>query len=734
MKNLIRSLVIVLVCAGCVGGPLVVKPDATPAGGPVVGTDPAPSATEPADPESSATPTQRPATLAPTSTVDIGTPTPTPRPTPTLEPLVPLSVSIDYNSVQGPLDTSKLLNGAVGGYAPMENYNWLPDAYDELAAIGMELIRLDHTTDDAFYEVVWRSSDGELQYDFSRLNRVVIPILQSGMAPLLSLCYKPDALAPEGSEKQPPADMGVWTEVVTTYVEHFKAAGYTGLHWEVWNEPDLAFFFQASAQQYVDLYVTTAQAIKRADPTARVGGAADSSASSPEGKLAPLLAYIKEHPEVPLDFVSYHDYADPDGDGASPFILSWHVETIEALMADANVADRDIYVTEWNLTPRMTTGPGADTDTNVGAAAVAARLAYVLDHPSIKRVFYFSPIEGYAPDRIFNGDLGLLTVNYHKKALYYLFQMVSGLGDTRLAVAVGGENTEGRESYALATRKGDDQETAVLVWNYWDVARTLELSLDGLPYEASGNNVLVTRYLIDADHANYYKDYSAGLRGYRVGPSELLLPVESSVTTPTSTFSRRIALPPYSVVLVTLTPTDHAPTPGPVVTPPPPLPRNYAADRAVNAATTLEHEGWHPGALVDEITHSLPSVLGWSSQLHESPDTETWVTIDLGEPVRVDTVKLYPRDDRGYEGAGFPVDFAIQGSSDGEAWVDLVVQTAYEPQGHPRDVQPFTFPAGHYRAIRLIARRLGAVEGQGYALQLAEMEVFGEANSTGQSP
>jgi hypothetical protein len=636
-----------------------------------------------------------------------------------------LVVDVNYDAAIGSFDASRILNGSVGGYVPLSNFNWLADSLDELVAIDMEMIRMDHLTDDTYYRVVWRETDGTLQYDFSRLNRAIIPIFQAGMEPLMCLSYKPLVLDPQGTETQPPADMNEWAQVVTAYVMHFKRMGYTGLHWEVWNEPDLSFFFKGSPQQYVELYVTTARAVKQVDPTAKVGGTADSSVGSPGGKLEPLLAYLQAHPEVPLDFVSYHDYGDPDGDGLPPYRLDWNVEAVESLLADYDLEPRDIFVTEWHLTPSLTTGAGAPSDTNVGAAAAAVRVSNLLKYPNIRRAFFFSPIEGFKPEEVFSGDLGLLTVNYHRKAMYNLFQMISFLGSTRLSTQVSGENTANRASYALATRDGDAGATVVLAWNYWDQGRTVDLTVSGLPYSASGQNTEVTRYHIDAEHANYYRDYASGLRGYPVGPTEALVPLESRIVPASDTFAQRIAMPPHSVSMIRLAPTDRTPTPGPIETPPALPPRNLAAAKPVEAHSTLPLPGWGPGILVDENQHSLKNTMGWSSQLFDAPDQEVWVKIDLGEPMRVDRVVLYPRDDEWHEGAGFPVDFKIQGSTEESGdWTDLAVHTDYDPGEPARQAQAFTFPPNAYRYVRVIATELGPVQEDGYAMQFAELEIF----------
>jgi hypothetical protein len=179
------------------------------------------------------------------------------------------------------------------------------------------------------------------------------------------------------------------------------------------------------------------------------------------------------------------------------------------------------------------------------------------------------------------------------------------------------------------------------------------------------------------------------------------------------------------VTLVVLSPTDRAPTPGPIATPYPELPRNYAAGQPVTASSS-DADGWGPQRLVDGVTHSLPNTWGWSTQNFDSPDTEAWVQVDLGEPTLVDTVRLYPRDDWGNEGAGFPVDFVLQGATDPDEWTTLVGVTNHQPQNHPREMRRFTFEPGEYRYIRLLATQLRTIGEDEYGLQLAEMEVLRE--------
>jgi hypothetical protein len=501
-----------------------------------------------------------------------------------VEPEVVLDVAVDYAVAAGPLDKDRILNGSQGGYAAMRDLDWLPRAYDDLAAIGFKSIRLDHLVNDKFYRVVSADAAGKLRFDFSRLDRVIRPMLAKGITPFMCLSYCPDVLIPAGgSDGSPPKDLGRWQQIVRAYVQHYKDLGHTGWCWEVWNEPDIEWFFRGTAGQYVEMYAATVAAVKEADPTAKVGGAADAGVLSAGARLGPLLDYVKSHPAVPLDFVSYHKYGGSTRDEKPPYDLGWNVDEVRGMLTARGLAPRPIYVTEWNLTPVMDAGAGADSDTHRAAAGLAARLFNALDDgwsPGFSRsaeeptsastlkppkggtptkVFYFAPLEGYRPKQAFGGDLGLLTVDYHKKAAYNVFKMFYDLGETRLGAVVSGPpgvaGAKGHPTYALATKDKDAsrRRAVVLLWNYSPRPAAFRLAINNLPC-AAGEKILVTRYRIDADHGNYYKDYASGWRGDKPGPSEELRPVDRSTVVATVRLERTIAMSPFSVVELVLEP------------------------------------------------------------------------------------------------------------------------------------------------------------------------------------
>lgn len=76
---------------------------------------------------------------------------------------------------------------------------------------------------------------------------------------------------------------------------------------EVWNEPNGAFW-TGGYDGYVQLYNTTARALKSVSPLLRVGG----PATMQSGWIPQFLASVKQY-DLPLDFVATHEYpTDPN--------------------------------------------------------------------------------------------------------------------------------------------------------------------------------------------------------------------------------------------------------------------------------------------------------------------------------------------------------------------------------------------------------------------------------------
>ena len=97
-------------------------------------------------------------------------------------PLV--SITSDFNSQTSVFDKGKVLNVARGGHGINTDLTWMPGFYDKLVEIGVVEFRIDWLLSDWFYTVVSRDSNGALKYDFTKLDKIILPMAQKGIKQL----------------------------------------------------------------------------------------------------------------------------------------------------------------------------------------------------------------------------------------------------------------------------------------------------------------------------------------------------------------------------------------------------------------------------------------------------------------------------------------------------------------------------------------------------------------------
>lgn len=625
-----------------------------------------------------------------------------------------LVVSSTYGTNVGSLGTSRLLNASQGGYQATKNLHYLPANYGLISSLGLHQIRIDHIFDDAFYSAVSRNSTGGLVLDFSRLDSVVLPLFSEGMSPWFTLSYTPSALGSNWNSA--PNSVSEWSSVVSATVAHYSALGHSGLNWEFWNEPD-GSFWQSGISAYETFYAATAHAVKSSDPTAQVGGPAVYNINST--LMSSFLDYIAANPTVPLDFVSWHDYGGTDFSSAS---------TVATMLSSRGISPRKEYITEWNYTPTSGSSPGGGADTNDLVSYSARRLTSALAQPALTGVFIFSPLEGWTPTADFSTDLGLTTIDGHRKAGANVFDMLNLMPNTLLSSAISGAPSD-RSVGAIATGDTTTQSLAILAWNDGADASSFQLNASSLPF--AGSNFKVMRYDVNGVAGNYYSDWLSGPRNLSPGTNEILRPSSVSVLAPATSWSTSTNLSAKSVALFVLVPTKDAT--GSAVLSSPPTMANIARGASVTTSSSYVDSGWSPANLVDGRRHTFAGAdsgsptNGFTSAADLTAGSTEWAKLDLGASKQFDTVTLWPRDDQAADGSSFPVDFVIAGSNDGSAWSTLASRVGYHAGAPVFGPQVFSVAQSSFRYVRLTATRLGQpvteLSGIVYRLQLAELEI-----------
>jgi len=178
----------------------------------------------------------------------------------------------------------------------------------------------------------WQAADASVRTWAREVQRIAAAGFQptaniTGMPRWLSSRPGDESRHPNGEwliawEYSPPAQLADWRAMVQRFVSIVASEG-VHLIYQVWDEPDWMFF--GTLDEYYDLYEVTAQAIRDADPLARVGGPGlsnfgkgkDIGWSSPQGAAVGtprfLPAWIAEMGRrgAPIDFVDWH-FPTPD--------------------------------------------------------------------------------------------------------------------------------------------------------------------------------------------------------------------------------------------------------------------------------------------------------------------------------------------------------------------------------------------------------------------------------------
>jgi len=419
------------------------------------------------------------------------------------------------------------------------------------------------TTGDGTAALKWGSTNaytedaaGRPRYDWTVVDRIFDTYVERGMKPLVEIGFMPEALStkpvpyrhfwrPGDSYSDiftgwayPPKDYEKWRELVHRWVRHsverYGRKTVESWWWEVWNEPDIGYW-KGTPEQYLKLYDFAADGLKRALPTARIGGphTTGPNGPAPQQFLRRFLEHCARGTNFatrkigsPLDYVGFH------AKGA-PRVVDGHVRmgVSNQLQAIANGFAIVASFPEFKGLPIVI----GESDPE-GCAACSARLtpsnayrngtlysSYTAEQTA--RTYQLADLHGvnllgsvtwaflFEDQPYFDGFRTLATNGIDKPVLN-VFRMLGKMGGTRLAVESSGglaleavrDRGVGAQADVTALASRDARGVSVLAWNYHDdnlPARPSEVALtvSGLPR----GRPLVTHYRVDRDHGNAYE-------------------------------------------------------------------------------------------------------------------------------------------------------------------------------------------------------------------------------------
>jgi xylan 1,4-beta-xylosidase len=396
-------------------------------------------------------------------------------------------------------------------------------------------------------------SNGRPVYDWKILDRIFDTYRDAGVKPLVEIGFMPEALSikpqpyrhsfPNGSISTgwayPPKDYARWAELVYQWVRHdverYGEAEVASWYWEVWNEPDISYW-RGTPEEYYKLYDYAADAVKRALPTARVGGPHATGPAAP--KAAEFLRGFLEHVThgknfatgrtgSPIDYIGFHAKGNPRMiDGHVQMGLRNQARNVaagfEIVASFPELRDKPVIIGESDpegcaACSARTTPQNAYRNGPLYASYTAEMFRSTLDlaeHSHIRLAGAVTWAFEFEDQPWFEGFRELATNGVDKPVLN-LFRMLGLMGGTRVASTSDGaanvdevlaSGVRAKPAVdALATRRSNG--AAILIWNYHDDDVTvppaaIALHVAGLP--AGAHPLLVRHYRIDEEHSNSF--------------------------------------------------------------------------------------------------------------------------------------------------------------------------------------------------------------------------------------
>ena len=493
--------------------------------------------------------------------------------------LQPLDLTVDPRR-----DLGRVPNGIIGLSQGGGVSDYEDATANKLREGGFKWFRMDNVFTGALKK---DKATGDLVYDWRDLDKRIDFIRKIGADPILCVSYMPQVLdaVPNNERQSAPKDYAAWEELCFQAAKHTLERGAHVPFWEVWNEVNTGWlkpgpddkgseefrrlYSQALGktdtntatirrfEAYCKLYRATALGIRRADPSAKIGGPALASGpmensrecghcSHGEGFARGLMLWCAQE-KLPLDFVSWHEYFQP------PETIVKEANAFRNYLNASPALRQSVtsfMVTEWN----EAWWPDRPQDHEVGAAWCANTITRAFLPAGIDRPCFFYVKQG---DMNFRGDYSLLMQGNTPKASYNVARIFNGLRGhwISLTAADGAHSTQpesngnspGFRSFdgdisGVAAWDGERARLAIVLVNFRDryaLRRPVRLQVDSLP--PTLRDGIWQERTVDATHGNVWNDRAK---------AELMMTQSGNVSG--SHFAWERTLGPNSVTLIEL--------------------------------------------------------------------------------------------------------------------------------------------------------------------------------------
>lgn len=400
--------------------------------------------------------------------------------------------------------------------------------------------------------------DGNPIYDWTIVDRMIDTYLARGVRPYLQLGFMPEAMstAPpgepyqhswrpgfaynliEGAWNYPPKDYKKWAELIYQWtrhnVERYGREEVESWYFQVWNEADGSSYWKGTPEEFNKLHDYGIDAVRRALPTARVGG--PDAANGRNQFMRQFLAHVARGTNhatgqkgTPTDFLAFHAKGQPRFvDGHVRMGIATHLKIVNdsfATIAEVpELAKKPIVIGESDpegcaACPGPANGYRNGTMYSSYTAASFARIWDLADKHKVNLEGVLTWAFTFENQPYFAGYRQLASNGIDLPVLN-VFRLFSKFGETRIAARsnaqigledITANGVRGAPDVGTIATTAKDGKISVLVWNYHDddlpgPDAAVRLNLAGL---GRGTARRLTEWRVDKGHANAYTAWQA---------------------------------------------------------------------------------------------------------------------------------------------------------------------------------------------------------------------------------
>lgn len=478
------------------------------------------------------------------------------------------------------------------------------------------------STGNGIHALKWGSTNaytedekGNPVYNWTIIDSIFDTYIERGMKPLVEIGFMPEALSVMPYPYQhkwrpgalyseiftgwayPPKDYEKWAELVFQWVKHsterYGIDEVNTWYWELWNEPNIGYW-QGTTEEYIKLYDYTADAVKRALPTAIMGGphvtgpSWDVSQKFIKAFLDHIVSgknYATGETGAPLDFIAFHAKGQPKlVDSIIQMNMGTQLRDIsdgfEIVASYPQLKHLPIIIGEsdpegcaaCSMLDYPENAYRNGTMYSSYTAASFARIYDLMDHFQINLRGVVTWAFEFENQPWFNGYRDLATNGVDKPVLniFRMFGMMSGErvkvdGDMAYDyITVRDSSVRGEKTDMNALASIDSNSATIMIWNYHDMNITREISLVNINLKnLPVKKATLYHYRVDQEHSNSYEVWKK--MGSPQNPSsEQYAQLEESgrlqqyddpekIKIKNGEFSKKIMLPRQGVSLLKLT-------------------------------------------------------------------------------------------------------------------------------------------------------------------------------------